>query len=143
MPNFMATLNRVSTHRTLSDLIADGADMLCVVGHLGRDPETRYTGNGKAVTKGTLAVSWGKRGDPDQATEWVAWVAWERQAEIMGQFGKGDSVLLIGRLSQREYNEKLYPELTVWSAAVPVWQTDEKGTQSKPVTVVEDEDIPF
>lgn len=142
MPNFMGKIERIANHTTLNDLIESGTKLLCVVGHLGRDPETRYTGDGKPMTKGTMAVSWGKRGEPDQKTEWVAWTAWELQAEIMQQYGKGDAILLIGKLSQREYNEKLYPEFTVWSVAVPVWRSLEQE-KPKPVIPSGDSDIPF
>ena len=46
---------------------------IILIGNLGRDPETRYTPNGKAVTRFSLATSnkWvNTDGEKQQATEW-------------------------------------------------------------------------
>ena len=132
MPNYMGVVQRQKEPRSIADMAKANVEHVIVVGYIGRDPETRYSGNGKPITRGSLAVSWGKRGDPNQHTEWVSWTAWEREADIMARFGKGDAVLLIGKPSVREYNGKEYAELTVWSVATPIWRTDEKPDRGMP-----------
>lgn len=132
MPNFLASMNRVTSAQDMAEMVKDGCGMICIVGHLTRDPETRYTLNGKAITRGAVAVSWGKRNDPQRETRYFSFNAWERESDIIAQFGKGDAVLLIGKPSVREYNGKEYAELTVWSVATPVWKTDEKPDRGMP-----------
>ncbi|MDQ1238448.1 MAG: single-strand DNA-binding protein, partial [Thermodesulfobacteriota bacterium] len=58
-----------------------------LLGHLGRDPEVRYTSSGKAVATFTLATSqrWRDQDGADQEkTEWHRIVAWGRLGEICG-----------------------------------------------------------
>lgn len=132
MPNYFGVISRVKEPKSVIQCAKEGIEQVIVIGHLGKVPDTRYSGNGKPITKGSLAVSWGKRGEPNQHTEWVSWIAWEREADIMSQFGKGDAVLLIGKPGMREYNGKEYGELTVWSVATPIWKTDEKPDRGMP-----------
>lgn len=75
------------------------------IGRLGRDPETRYTQSGKAVASFSLACS-EKRGD-EESTEWVNVVAWEKLAEICGQYlTKGSLVFISGRMQTRKWQDK-------------------------------------
>lgn len=75
------------------------------IGRLGRDPETRYTQSGKAVASFSLACS-EKRGS-EESTEWVNVVAWEKLAEICGQYlAKGSLVFISGRMQTRKWQDK-------------------------------------
>ena len=75
------------------------------IGRLGRDPETRYTQSGKAVASFSLACS-EKRGG-EETTEWVNVVAWEKLAEICGQYlVKGSLVFISGRMQTRKWQDK-------------------------------------
>ena len=75
------------------------------IGRLGRDPETRYTQSGKAVASFSLACS-EKRGG-EESTEWVNVVAWEKLAEIVGQYlTKGSLVFISGRMQTRKWQDK-------------------------------------
>ena len=75
------------------------------IGRLGRDPETRYTQSGKAVASFSLACS-EKRGG-EESTEWVNVVAWEKLAEICGQYlAKGSLVFISGRMQTRKWQDK-------------------------------------
>ena len=75
------------------------------IGRLGRDPETRYTQSGKAVASFSLACS-EKRGG-EESTEWVNVVAWEKLAEIAGQYlTKGSLVFISGRMQTRKWQDK-------------------------------------
>ena len=65
-----------------------GLNKVQLIGYLGRDPEMRYTPNGKPVTVFPLAVTrmWQKpEGERAEKTEWFNVVAWERLAEICSQ----------------------------------------------------------
>ena len=81
-----------------------------LLGNLGRDPETRYTTGGDAVTNLSIATSeqWkDKNGDKQERTEWHRVVLFGRQAEVAGEYlKKGRSVYIDGLLQTRKYNDK-------------------------------------
>ena len=81
-----------------------------LLGNLGRDPETRYTTGGDAVTNLNIATSeqWkDKSGEKQERTEWHTVVLFGRQAEIAGEYlKKGRSVYIEGRLQTRKYTDK-------------------------------------
>ena len=81
-----------------------------LVGNLGRDPETRYTTGGDAVTNLNIATSetWkDKAGEKQEKTEWHRVVLFGRQAEIAGEYlKKGRSVYIEGRLQTKKYTDK-------------------------------------
>lgn len=79
------------------------------IGRLGRDPEMRYTPNGKAVVSFSLAVN--RDGKKDER-DWIDFVAWEKTAEVIAQYcHKGDLLGVTGSLQRREwekYGQKRY-----------------------------------
>ena len=81
-----------------------------LLGNLGRDPETRYTTGGDAVTNLNIATSeqWkDKSGEKQERTEWHRVVLFGRQAEVAGEYlKKGRSVYIEGRLQTRKYTDK-------------------------------------
>jgi single-strand DNA-binding protein len=81
-----------------------------LLGNLGRDPETRYTTGGDAVTNLNIATSetWkDKSGEKQEKTEWHRVVLFGRQAEVAGEYlKKGRSVYIEGRLQTRKYTDK-------------------------------------
>jgi len=81
-----------------------------LVGNLGRDPETRYTTSGDAVTNVRLATTdtWkDKNGDKQERTEWHTIVFYGRQAEIAGEYlKKGRQIYVEGRLQTRKWQDK-------------------------------------
>ena len=81
-----------------------------LLGNLGRDPETRYTTGGDAVTNLRIATSeqWkDKSGEKQERTEWHTVVLFGRQAEIASEYlKKGRSVYIEGRLQTRKYTDK-------------------------------------
>jgi single-strand DNA-binding protein len=81
-----------------------------LLGNLGRDPETRYTTGGDAVTNLRIATTetWkDKSGEKQEKTEWHSVVLFGRQAEIAGEYlKKGRSVYIEGRLQTRKYTDK-------------------------------------
>ena len=67
---------------------------LTIVGNLGKDPEMKYTTDGKAVT--TFSVAASNRKDE---TVWFRVSTWDKQAETCNQYlHKGSKVLVEGAL---------------------------------------------
>ncbi len=84
---------------------------IIIVGHLGRDPELRYTPSGTAVCDFSMATSErkGRRdsGEGEEITTWFRVSLWGKQAELANQYlTKGKLVYVEGRLSQREYTDR-------------------------------------
>jgi single-strand DNA-binding protein len=81
-----------------------------LVGRLGRDPETRYTGGGQAVANFSVATDESykdKNGERQKRTEWHKIVVWGKQAEIAQQYLKKGSLIFIeGRIQSREWQDK-------------------------------------
>ena len=82
-----------------------------LVGNLGRDPETRYTADGAAITNIRVSTtdSWKDKasGEKKEQTEWHTVVFFGRLAEIAGEYlKKGRSVYVEGRLRTRKWQDK-------------------------------------
>jgi single-strand DNA-binding protein len=85
---------------------------ITIVGNLGRDPETRYTPNGRMNVQMNVAVSSRFRdasGQQQERTNWFRVTAWGTQAENLdrmaqqGWLVKGRTVFVSGRFEAREY----------------------------------------
>lgn len=81
-----------------------------LIGRLGRDPETRYTGSGLAVANFSIATSEkfkDKNGEKREKTEWHKITAWGKLAEICQQYlKKGMLVFIEGSIGTREWQDK-------------------------------------
>lgn len=82
-----------------------------LVGHLGKDPETRYGSNGDAICNVSLATSdsWKDKstGEKREATEWHRVAFFGKLAEIAGQYlKKGSQVYVEGALRTRKWTDK-------------------------------------
>ncbi|NOR89152.1 MAG: single-stranded DNA-binding protein [Anaerolineales bacterium] len=86
-----------------------GLNKLMIIGHLGRDPEMRYTPSGKPVTTFSVATTrtWHSAdGERHEDTEWFNVVAWGGLAEICNQhLHKGMQVYVEGRLQTRRWED--------------------------------------
>lgn len=81
-----------------------------LVGNLGRDPEVRYTADGRAVASFTMATSekWKDKntGEMIERTEWHRIVAFGKLGEICGEYlAKGRQVYIEGRLQTRSWEK--------------------------------------
>lgn len=87
-----------------------GLNKVMLIGNLGRDPEMRYTPNGKPVTSFSLAASrnWvSADGERHDETEWFNVVVWGNLAEICNQrLSKGQKVYVEGRLQTRSWEDE-------------------------------------
>ena len=80
-----------------------------IVGHLGADPETRFTPSGTAVANLNLATNESRKnsdGEYQDHTEWHSCVLFGKRAEFAGEYlKKGQLVYLEGRLQTRSWED--------------------------------------
>ena len=83
---------------------------ITIVGYLGRDPELRYTPQGTAVCKLSVATTERRKsaaGLPEEHTTWFRVTVWGRQAELANEYlARGRQVYLEGRLRLEEYTDR-------------------------------------
>jgi single-strand DNA-binding protein len=82
-----------------------------VVGNLGKDPETRFLPDGKAVCNFSVATTdkWTDKAtnEKKEATEWHRVSSFGRLAEICGEYlKKGSQVYIEGKLRTRKWQDK-------------------------------------
>jgi single-strand DNA-binding protein len=88
-----------------------GVNKVILVGNCGKDPETRYTPSGKAVTNISIATTeeWKAKdtGEKQSKTEWHNVVFFGRLAEIAGEYlKKGAQVYIEGSLNTEKWTDK-------------------------------------
>ncbi|MBI4891220.1 MAG: single-stranded DNA-binding protein [Acidobacteria bacterium] len=80
-----------------------------LIGHLGRDAETRFTTSGVAMSRFSLAtnrrVKDNATGEWKDETDWHNIVVW-RQENLAQYLTKGKQVYIEGRLQTRSYEDK-------------------------------------
>src|SRR5579859_940095 len=85
-----------------------GLCKVIVIGNLGRDPEKRYTQDGRPVTRFSVAATTRRRerdGEWADHTEWFSVTVFGRQAETLAErVAKGTRVYVEGRLESRQYD---------------------------------------
>jgi single-strand DNA-binding protein len=91
--------------------MARGINKVIIVGNLGADPETRYTGSGTAITSLRIATSeaWNDKqsGEKQERTEWHRVKLFGKLAEIAGEYlKKGRQVYIEGSLRTDKYTDK-------------------------------------
>jgi single-strand DNA-binding protein len=81
-----------------------------LVGNLGKDPEVKYTPSGMAVANFSIATNENfkdKSGQWQERTEWHNVVAFQKLAEIVGEYvKKGTKIYIEGRLQTRSWDDK-------------------------------------
>lgn len=87
-----------------------GINKVILIGNLGRDPEVRYTPDGRAVTSFSIATSleWKDKdsGEKKSKTEWHRIVAFGKLGEICGEYlSKGKQTYVEGRLQTRSWEK--------------------------------------
>ena len=79
-----------------------GLNKVMIIGNLGKEPEMRYTANGKARTTFSVAVN--RRSGEKEDTDWFNVVTWEKTAESCAEhLVKGQQVYVEGRLQTRKW----------------------------------------
>lgn len=81
-----------------------------LIGNLGKDPEVRFTSNGRAVARFPIATSevWNDTdGNRQERTEWHNIIVWGKQGETCGQYlAKGRQVFVEGSIRSRSFDDK-------------------------------------
>ena len=90
--------------------MAKSVNKVILIGNLGKDPEVKYTPSGVPVAKFSIATNESykdKGGEWQERTEWHNIVAWQRLAEIVGEYVKKGSKLYVeGRLQTSSWEDK-------------------------------------
>jgi len=77
-----------------------------LIGRLTKEPDLRYTPNGVAVAKFTLAIDRPPVKDREKETDFIDVVVWQAQAEnCSNHLVKGQRVAVEGRLQIRSYDD--------------------------------------
>lgn len=124
-----------------------------LLGRFTRDPEVNYSQSGKAYVRFSLAVN--REFKKDEA-DFINCVAWDKTAEIIGQyFNKGSRILVQGRLSVNSYEKdgekRFSTDVVVSNINFIDSKTDVENknenrnykTNTEEVNFDEDDDFPF
>src|SRR5260370_22097698 len=80
-----------------------------LVGRLGRDPETKFTGAGQAVANFSIATDEtykNKNGEKQKRTDSHRIIAWGKQTELAQHYlKKGALIFVEGRIQSREWEK--------------------------------------
>lgn len=134
-----------------------------LIGHVGRDPETRYMPSGDAVTNLSLATTDKYKdkqsGEQKEATEWHRIAFFGKLAEIAGQYlKKGSQCYIEGKLRTRKFTdangiEKYSTEIVAETMKMLGGKPSEAGAGGAPTNTgagtgglnneYDDSDIPF
>jgi single-strand DNA-binding protein len=142
--------------------MAKSVNKVILVGNVGQDPEVKYTPSGVPVARLSLATNERFKDKNDQwqdRTEWHSIVAWQRLAEIVGEYvRKGTKLYVEGKLQttswqDRQSGEKKY-RIEIVARDIILLGSRENGEKGsietsneksapEPLSSVVDEDIPF
>jgi single-strand DNA-binding protein len=122
-----------------------------LIGHLGRDAETKKTPNGASVTNFSIATSrrYKQNDQWRESTEWHNIVYW-RGENVANYLTKGKQVFVEGRLQTRNYEDKDGKKVYVTEVVADnVVLLGSKGGVGTPTSThasaptAEDDDVPF
>jgi single-strand DNA-binding protein len=156
--------------------MANSVNKVILIGRLGKDPELKYTPSGAPVAKFSIAtdeVFKNRAGEQQKRTEWHNIVAWNKLAEICGEYlTKGKQVYIEGSIQSRQWEDQSGNKRTSYeivarqmtmlgsrsdserapagdsraasaSAGGPIDQTPRDEPMPPPSSEITDEDIPF
>lgn len=116
-----------------------------LIGYLGKEPESRFTPNGKKVAHFSLGISqhWKSGDETKEYTEWVNVEAWGRLGEIAQQYlKKGSLVYIEGRLKTDKYEDK--GETKYFSKVIALMmQFLDKKPADEPLMTVDEEQAEY
>lgn len=91
--------------------MSEGLNKVMLLGHLGADPELRFTNGGNAVLSIRLATTVGHFDKQTNArkerTDWHSVVVWGKRGEALAKLlQKGSSIFVEGRIQTSSYDDK-------------------------------------
>ena len=143
--------------------MAKSVNKVILVGNVGQDPEVKYTASGVPVAKLSLATNERFKDKNDawqDRTDWHSVVAWQRLAEIVGEYvRKGSKLYIEGKLQTSTWEDKQSGErkyrTEIVARDIVLLGSRDSGEEGRPempgeesntepaVSVVADSDIPF
>ncbi len=123
-----------------------------LIGHLGADPESRFTTSGSAVTNFNIATneSWkSTEGDTKEKTEWHRVVLFGQMAETAAEYmKKGQLTFIEGRLQTRSWEDKdkvkrYTTEILCDNFTMLGRKSEDGGTGSSQKDTEQEDDLPF
>ena len=142
--------------------MAKSVNKVILVGNVGQDPEVKYTASGLPVAKVSLATNerFKDRNDAWQdRTEWHSVVAWQRLAEIVGEYvRKGSKLYIEGKLQTSTWEDKQSGEkkyrTEIVARDIVLLSSRDNGQKAgekipseerspQPTPAIVDDDIPF
>lgn len=125
-----------------------------IYGRLGRDPKALETASGKAMAASSIAVNLVRDATDEMPPEWIAIIAFGRQADLLLRQKKGDLLSASGRVQRNVYTNKSGDEVSelqiIADSIVSARSTRPAGGTKKTVTTDEpsdkqdfDDEIPF
>jgi single-strand DNA-binding protein len=106
-----------------------------IAGHLGADPETRFTPSGQKVTSVRVATNARKAGK-DETVWWRVTIWGDRFDKLMTYLKKGSAVIIIGEMGKpdiytdKEGRSQISLELTAEMIRFSPFGKSERGEQS-------------
>ena len=131
---------------------------ISIIGHLGKDPESRFMPNGDQVANFSVAVteSWKDKntGDKKEETTWFRVSAFKKLAEICAQYlKKGTPVQVVGKMKMRKWKDDKGNDRESWDLIADSMQMlggrqeqqsgSEAAGTNKGSSFPDDSDIPF
>jgi|TARA_B100001013_G_scaffold149035_1_gene88444 single-strand DNA-binding protein len=122
-----------------------------IVGHIGADPETRFTPSGTAVANFNVATNESRKnsdGGYQDHTEWHSCVLFGKRAEFAGEYLKrGQLIYLEGRLQTRSWEDdsgtKKYKTEVIGNEITMLGKKVGTGGSSQNRDDASDDDLPF
>src|SRR5258708_8666504 len=95
--------------------MAKSVNKVILVGNVGQEPEVKYTASGVPVAKVSLATNERFKDRNEQwqdRSEWHSVVAWQRLAEIVGEYvRKGSKLYVEGKLQTSTWEDRQNGEM--------------------------------
>jgi single-strand DNA-binding protein len=142
--------------------MAKGLNKVMLIGHLGKDPELKYTEKGTAYCNFSIATDESykdENGNKVERTEWHNIITWRKLAEICQQYlKKGSKIYCEGKLQTDSYEKDGVKRYSTKIVMTDMAMLDSKGSgstsgssdkvsevSSKPAgnTTGDDDDLPF
>ena len=122
-----------------------------LVGHMGANPETRFTPSGTAVANFNIATNESRKNTEGafvDHTEWHSCVLFGKRAEFAGEYlKKGQLIYIEGRLQTRSWEDdsgtKKYKTEVVGAEVTMLGKKTDVGGGSREVNNSSDDDLPF
>jgi single-strand DNA-binding protein len=128
-----------------------------VIGHVGRDPEVRFTQSGDPVANFSVAATekWNGKSGPEERTEWFSCVAFGKRAQVVRDYvTKGRQLYVEGKLQTEEWTDKDGAKrksvkviasqiILLGSRGEKDDTTQQTHTDAHPEFQVSDDDVPF